>query len=354
MNKLNDISYVFDDDLLSDDIQTSMYLDDSYGNPNYENEDDILDGAETVVNNQTAESIEEDIFNDSTNYDDDVILEVLKERGFNPDAIKLEDENGEIKSYKFNELSKEDQISLLNSEDYDTDDEDFTDSDLEAVEFLRSNNLTLKELVKQVREDTIKEVSQAPVTYTVDDFSDEELYLADFRNKYGEDFTDDELLIELEKAKEDEDLFSKKINKLRADYKAYEDQTRQEEEFNKKAELEKQHEEYVQTMVNVARNYSSMHDTVEIDDNTREEILQYMFDKDNTGLSKLQKAFNNPDVLFKVAWYLKHGDDTINELHKYYQNELKKQAKPAIPQTVIKQKTNQHTNNRPMTIQDLY
>ena len=192
---------------------------------------------------------------------------------------------------------------------------------------------------------------------TGDDFSDEELFGVDFKNKYGEEFTDEELYNELEKAKENEDLFNKKMTKLRNDYKTYEIESKEEEFRIAQEQAEQERNAYIQTVVDASRAVSDFHETVEIDDKDRESLLEYIFDTDANGVTGIHKALQDPSNLIKIAWYLQHGDNTIKEVHKYYQSEiakLSKNNKVSKPDTVIKpNQKNQHTI-RHKTINDLY
>ncbi len=332
----------------------------------YENFDDFQNGSRatrTVEDDGGYKSIDGSILDDELKTEDEtvdngLIYDVLKARGFNPDSIKFEKEDGEIEEFKFSELSKEDQLSLLSAEDDEDNESVYTNDELEAIEFLRENNMTISELAQAIRQKTIDELQNSEPVYSVDDFTDDELFVADFRNKYGDDFTDDELLVELEKAKENEDLYSKKMNKLRSDYKAYEDAEKEEAVLKEKEEQEKSYNEYLSNMVNIAKSINDMHDTAELDDSDKTDILDFIFNEDGNGKTPLQKAFDDPETLFKAAWYIKHGDDVFKELHKYYQGEiakLSKNNKPKAVETVVKQNKTQHTTQqRPKRIEDLY
>ena len=131
-----------------------------------------------------------------------------------------------------------------------------------------------------------------------------------------------------------------------------------EEEFKlAQQQAEDTRNQYIQTVVNASKSISDFHETVEIDDNDRESLLEFIFDTDPNGLTQIQKALQDPSNVVKVAWYLQHGDDMIKQVHQYYQSEiakLSKQNKVIKPETVIKpNQKNQHTT-RPKTINDLY
>lgn len=355
------------EDLLSDEgaiPQHDPLSDGAYAS--YENFDEFQNSSgatRTVKDDGGYKTLDESILEDTPLQenpitDSGLIYDVLKSRGFNPDSIKFENEEGEIEEYKFSELSKEDQLSLLSAgAEEEEDHSDYTDTELEAIEFLRENKMSITELAQAIRQKTIDELQNSEPTYSVDDFTDDELFVADFRNKYGDDFTDDELLAELDKAKENEDLFGKKMNKLRSDYKAYEDQEKEQAAAQAKAEEERVYNEYVSKMVEVAKNTKDIHDTSELEEADKTDLLDFIFNEDPTGKTSLQKSLDNPETLFRVAWYIKHGDSVFKELHQYYQGEIAKLSKGTrqkTVETVVKQKTQHTTQQRPKRIEDLF
>lgn len=298
----------------------------------------------------------------NTTVDDNLIIDLLKSKGFNPESIKIKDEDDdELKEVKFSELSDEEKLELLN---YNQEELEFTDNEIEAIEFLRENQMSLEDLAKAIREKTIAELEQkSEPTYEVDDFSDDELFLIDFKNKYGEDFTEEELLVALDKAKENEDLYAKQMSKVRSNFKEYEQQAKEAEEQEALAQQEAKEQEYISKVVEVARSLNDMHDTVDLDDDDKEDILSFMFDKLPTGGTAMDKALDNPEMRYKVAWYIKNGDDVFKEIRQYYKDEISKlqkqiqtqtQTKPVTtkPQAFIKQ--NQHTTRSPKKLEDLF
>lgn len=292
---------------------------------------------------------------------DALLLDFLKSKGINPDSIKVQDEDSEeIKELKFSELTDAEKLELLkyNSDEAD----DFEEHEIEAIEFLRENDMTLEELVKAVKEKTIAELqeNQQEKVYQVDDFTDDELFIVDFKNKYGEDFTEEELEDALNRAKSNEDLYSKQMNKVRENFKEYEEQAKLQEQQQQKAEQEQQKQEYISQVVQVARSLNDMHDTVDLDDDDKEEILSFMFDELATGGTALDKALKDPATRYKVAWYIKNGDEVFNEVHNYYKSEinklsksLKNTSKPK-PDAFIKDVKKQHTTRKgPMKLEEL-
>lgn len=359
------------EDLLSDEGAIGMHDPLSQSEP-YSPEDDVdnFQKSSNATTTKEQESGYRELGNSLMNDDDentdeqpeddnDLIRSVLRQKGFNPNSIKFENEDGEIEEHRFEDLSLEDQKAIL-----DTDPYEFEDHELNAIAYLRENNMTLEELAQVIRQQTIDQMQNQEAeqkSYTVDDFSNDELFIVDFRNKYGEDFTDDELLIELDKAKENPEIYEKRINKLREDYKKYEEETARQEMEAQQKYIQEQKDQYTSTMINTAKSISDLHDTAEIDDNDRNEILNFILTEDQSGVTDFQRSLQDPRNVFKAAWYLQHGDEVFNEIHRYYQAEITKLTKAnksnkveSVVKTNKNQNKTQHTTQRHTKIEDLF
>src|SRR5574344_862555 len=129
---------------------------------------------------------------DEIDYNDgDFWTQYLKERGItNPDEIEITNDDGETVKVPFSELSNEDKFSVLKSSDVD-----LSDDEIETINFLRKNNTTLRDVLnyneQSVRNKIMNELDSSR-DFSVDDASDEELFVADMKTKYPT-LTDDEL-----------------------------------------------------------------------------------------------------------------------------------------------------------------
>ena len=178
----------------------------------------------------------------------------LKARGIRDGrTIIYEDEDtGETSEVDFTTLTTEEQLSILN----ELTDPGLSEDEINTIEFLRKNNATMQDVIDYYSEKAVKEYIEksgnAPAqVYSVDQYSDDELYLADLRSRYT-DMTDEELMSELESAKYNEELFKKKVDIIRNNFKAAEE--------NEKKELEsaqqKQREEYQNTFKNTLDQFN--------------------------------------------------------------------------------------------------
>ncbi len=247
--------------------------------------------------------------------DDSVLAELLKLKGIENGKITLLDENNEEQEVSFYELSKEEQLEILNPSEIE-DNYGLDDSEVELINHLRSNNLTINQFLENYKQSIIDSVGTSDgESYDIDAYDDQELYMLDLKNKY--DLTDDELVKELEKELQDETLFKKKVDVLRTEYKQLEDQYKE----TQKAEFEKQREEqynrYAEQMVNVALETPEFYG-IELEDDEKNEVLSFLLDLDENGASEFYKTLNDPKKLYEAAWFLRYGKESFDALKNAY------------------------------------
>ena len=122
--------------------------------------------------------------NQTEQVDNDVLTRVLESKGINPEAVRIQNENGEVEEINFYDLSPEEQLDLVNG----TPQEDYS---LEADEIgflnhLRDNNLSVNDYLEYYKRRVIEEYQnglQDNAVYDIDSFSDDELFIADLKDK---------------------------------------------------------------------------------------------------------------------------------------------------------------------------
>jgi len=208
--------------------------------------DHLLDDVEPEVNNEVLEQedtsmeailgipVVDDSENEvetepepesETEETDDIISVFLKDRGIvNPSKIQFEGENGEIEELDFKSLDREEQLNILK----EITDPGLSTHEIDVINYLRKNRVSFNEVIDYFANQRLQEYLSEnpdavhPTTYSVDEYTDDDLYLADLKTKYPT-FTDDELVSKLHIAKSDENLFKKEVDVLRESYKAEED-----------------------------------------------------------------------------------------------------------------------------------
>jgi hypothetical protein len=159
------------------------------------------------------------------NDDDDIIVTLLKDKGINPASIKFQNESGEIEEKTFDELTKDEQLQILNYDD-SQDNYGLDDDEVSLINELRQSNLSAEEYKQFIARQAVQEhlANNDPETqiYEVDSIPDDELYVIDLKAKIPE-LTDEDAASELELAKQNEALYQKKIQSIRNEYKQRED-----------------------------------------------------------------------------------------------------------------------------------
>lgn len=275
-------------------------------------------------NSSQDEDINNGNDNGSSNINEETLLEsVLKSRGIDYNNIKIEDtETGVIHSIPFNELSREEQIELLNLEE---DNYNLDDDEINLLTFMRENNLNSEALVNYYKQKGIEEyLANEETVYKVDELSDEDIYALYIKNNYGDIFTEDELVDEVNKAKENSESFGKKVNKLREIYKAEEE--RLAAEAKQKEEQDSQlSEEELNKIIGTLREAGKNIKTIggfDLEESDIDSTMDYITKPQITGRTKLASDLDNPDTLFKLAFYATHGDELIEAIHEHYNNVL--------------------------------
>ena len=351
------------DDLFDDVIDPageSENTDNEFAFDESQFEDKPEDTAPEKPEEKQEEQKDEDKEDDYIKFEEnDYINYLLSAKGVDPHALLYEDEDGTEKTVDFYELSPEEQLNILN---YNPTAHELEDNEIEVINFLRGNNITLEEFTEYIQNETLKDLSSQIAPLSVDSISNEDLYVEVLKDQYP-DLTDEEIAFELEKEKANIDLFNKKVNQIRTFYEEQETalaaQEAEEDRINKENELKEAQTQVVNAAVNTKDFFG-----FELDDNDREDVMKYIFNQGVDGKSQFFKALENPDVLFKVALYALKGDEAQGILEQELRK-IKNNNKPPIiksPETPKRSrvtsrdgspKPNQSSSTKTMTIDDL-
>ena len=275
---------------------------------------------------------ETDYNEDYTEDSKDYISRLLESRGIDRNRIQILDEEGNPSEVSFDSLSDQDKFDILN---YQEDPVLPEDHEIQMINFLRQNNMTLQDFAEWQRQEAIKEylAGQSTVSET-DSYSDEEIVAYDYIKRFGESMSDEEIDAEIERLKADPEAFEKRVSLLRNAFKAEEEaqaKLYQDQEAAKNAENEAM---FVQTYQRAAADIDNIQNT-ELDDDDRDELLRFVLEKDQANRTGLSKAMDNPENVLKMAWYLLHGEERVDAMIDYFQKEISKRSKPA-PRVVTK------------------
>lgn len=259
----------------------------------------------TLVNSsQEDNSVQRDQHPSEYTDKDDFLTPFLSEYGIKDRKITYENEDGSTEEVDFNSLDLEEKLSILK----EITSPNLTKDEIEVINYLRSSNQTIQDVIdyysQKAVNDYIEENGPIEKQYTIDDYSDDELYIADLKSKYS-DMTDQDLKSDLENAKENTELFKKKIESIRKQYKEKEDaentkklREREEQFDNFKSSIENQLAEFNE----ISMDYKdSKSDTLQIEDSEKEEIYNYILKQDENGATQFFKDLNNPKTLIELA-----------------------------------------------------
>ena len=276
-----------------------------------------------------------------------VLDEYLKSKGISDSKITIVDDNNEEKEVNFYELSKDEQLEILNSVSEPLDDNDLDDGEINLINHLRSNDLSIEDFLEGYKQSIISELGQEPnQTYDIDAYDDQELFILDLKNKY--DLTDEELVKELQKELEDETLFKKKVDILRTEYKNLEEQYNLTQQAEAESQREEQYNQFSETMVNIAIETPEFYG-IELEDDEKNEVLSFLLDLDERGTSNFYKTLNDPKKLYEAAWFLRYGKESFDALKNAYESEItrlkktdnsKQKTKPIINRKSDDEQTN--------------
>lgn len=273
---------------------------------------------------------------DDTSEAADYLTAYLSSKGVDRNNIQLADEDGNVSSVSFDELSDEEKLYILQ----DSSESALpSEEELQALNFLRSNNMTLQEFAEYQRQLAIEEYTKSqPSTTSIDSYSDEEVIAYDYIKRFGDDMTDEEIDAEIARLKEDPTAFEKRVHLLRQSLKEEElaqDQLYKQEEDAKYAQ---QQQAFIQTYQAALGNIEHIQNT-ELDDNDRDELLRFVLEKDSANRTGLSRALDDPTKVLKMAWYLLHGEERVDAMIDYFHNEISKRSNPNTPRAVSRPKS---------------
>lgn len=254
-----------------------------------------------------SEETTEETSEETVETDDSTIYAFLKSRGISdPSKIKVTNEEDVEEELDFDSMSKEDQLAILQH----LTDPGLTEDEINTINYLRQNRVTLQDTINYFAEQRLQAyLNEHPEaihqkTYTIDDYSDEELYLVNLKNQYP-DFSDEELLSKLETAKENEELFNKEAATIRNAFKAQEDK----EAAEREAFEQQQIEDLRNNLRNAVNQFNEIQldytddtsDSLVIEEEDKRQMMSYILDQDSNGKSQLARDLEDPDRLIELS-----------------------------------------------------
>jgi hypothetical protein len=262
----------------------------------------------------------------------DYVSRLLESRGIDRQRIQMVDEEGNVTEVRFDDLTDQDKFDILNYQEAPILPEDH---EIDMINYLRQNNMSLQDFAEWQRQEAIKEyLSNQQQTSETDGYTDEEVIAYDFIRRFGEEMSDEEIDTEIERLKSDPEAFQKRVTLLRNSFKSEEEAQLRLYQDQEERRIKENEEIFTNTYYSALSNIDSIQNT-ELDDSDREELLHFVLDKDQANRTGLSKAMDNPENVLKMAWYLLHGEERVDAMIDYFQKEITKRSKSG-PRAVSK------------------
>lgn len=267
------------------------------------------------------ENVEDSQDSESKNYID-LLLEA---KGVKGHKIQIQDETGEMTETNFDDLSDQEKFDFLNQSYSDTN--YLNDDEIQALNYLRSNKMSLKDFADWQKNVGVQEYlsRQQPKT-DIDTYTDDEIIAYDFIRRFGDEMTDEEIDTEIERLKEDEDAYNKRVNLLRTSYKNEEMAQAKLYEDEQAKQSEENQQRFIQAYNNAFQNLDSIQG-IELDNNDKNELYQFILAKDPNNRTEFSKLLDDPEQVIKMAWFAKHGEQAMNDVIDYFKKEITKRDK---------------------------
>lgn len=279
--------------------------------------DDMIDEEFDELENQTEPQKQDD----SQTEDDDFVSQLLRSRGIDDKTkIKFENEDGEIEEVNWDSLSSQDQFNLIQSSEAKVEEPNISDDEIELINAIRNSGMTPTEYINYIQQGVSQPVVEQH--YTVDDYSDDELFLADFLSRMG-DITDEEAQQALETAKANEELYNKQIQALRKEYKDIEDENAQQLKAEQEEQARQQFEQFEHSVIDQINNFTDFGGyDLNLENDDMQELYDFLVGQDAAGNNYFAKALTDPATLVRTAWLTLHADDMLQDVTEYFKDQI--------------------------------
>lgn len=302
----------------------------------YVNEESEIDNTTTLDNteNQEIERNEDEI-------GEDLIKELLKSKGIEDSSkIKFENDEGEIEEVDWDSLSNEDKLNILNTEATYSPEDELDDSEIELINAIRNSKMSPAEYVNYIQNQGIQNYLQnanpVQMEHSVDNLSDDDLFVADLLTRIGEEnISDEEIQSMLEAAKQNEALFEKQISAIRNEYKQLEDNNLYQQQVIQRNQQIESYNRFAESVENEIRSFTDINGfELDMDESEMEELYDFITGFDGAGVSVFGKALNDPETLVKMAWFALNGDQAMQDINDYWTKEISNVRKNSYKQGV--------------------
>lgn len=298
------------------------------------------------------------------NDQDDFIDQLLKQRGIEDKSkIKFEEEEGNVQEKSWDDLSNEEKFNILNTSTYTpNEDSELDESELQLINQMRESGLTPSEYLENIQKESVdtylKNNSQETYQYEVDQYDDDELFIYDFITRMEGNVTDEEAQEALERAKQNETLFAKQIGAIRNEYKAIEQENIQQAQIEREQEAQENYDKFADSVAEQIVNFDDYHGyNLNMDDDDRQMLYDFITGVDGAGNNYFVKALRDPKVLVNTAWFALNGEQILDDITNYFQEQIKQVRKQSYEKGIAdakKSDTQVVYRNKEVNVDDSY
>ena len=298
----------------------------------------IFDDDEPIVSSKQESTTEpEPVINE-----DDITADVLRVKGISdPSKIKFEDEGGNIIERSWDSLSREEQIEILTQSEPSSN-FDILDDEKALLEDIRKSGLSVKDYFQSL-------IPSQPKSYRVDDLDDDDVYALHLISTVGNDITDEEIEQAINNAKQNEALYKKTVDGLRAEQIRLEQDNEARQAMELQAQQEAQYQQFANSIQDqIGKLNSFAGQDLELSAEDSDDLAAFMLDLDENGMSAFGRALQDPQLFTKAAFWLLNEDEIVSELTKQIQDSYnrgyeagkKEQNKVVVTPKVAKKEDN--------------
>lgn len=293
--------------------------------------DDFDEGLDTPMQDTNQQEQDEDssVLEEPTEelkQNEDFVTSLLKSRGIEDRSkIKFETEEGSLEEVDWDNLSNEDRLNIINSSTEDPGTE-LDESEIQLVNAIRSSGMTPAEYLQYLEKTSVERYlqnSQGDVyEYSVDQYSDDELFLADFISRMG-DVTDEEAQEALDQAKSNQTLFTKQMQAIRNEYKTIEDENIRQAQIEQEQQIQDRYNEFAQSIEGEINNLSDFGGyDLNLDQQDMQDLYEFLTGTDAAGNNHFAKALSDPRILVQAGLLTLYGKQMIDDITDYFQKEI--------------------------------
>jgi hypothetical protein len=209
---------------------------------------------------------------------------------------------------------------------HDEPERELSEDEIKLTNDIRTRNISPDQYINIIRQQAAQDYADslnANPQYRVDDLTDDDVFMLDLQDKIP-DITDEEMAEALSKAKENETLFTKQVAGLRKSLKEQEERYLEQQAVEQEAAEEEALSQFRDSVVKSIQSLNKIGDLdVNLEQEDMEDIASFILDRDDTGMSYMGKALNDPQTLVEMAWWTLKGREVLNSISEYFSNEIK-------------------------------